>query len=794
MFNNKKYRVGDVLINPEMCLVSRDGLESRLELRVMQVLVCLLERAGRPVSRDELIKEVWRGGVVSDNAINRIIAQLRSALGDDAKNQRLIKTVPKVGYLLTADVEALLLSQSKTVQPRPLHTTNAAPEALQEAMSEAVSGARLETLTPEVSGAGSLGLSEVQPQAVTLERRNISSETMDGATDTQALAGAPDDLADAPDNIERLRFHRVSDEAGLTLKPTPKSVSKPRRRSWPYAALGICLPVLLLWGWDSYHSSDVAGGGALEINEEIAMLKPLTSLDGQEVDPALSPSGRMLAFSYRELNGQRWRVMTQELSTGQINFIRSDNSSLNQRFPTWSDDGAHLAFMQFNGRDSCQVMLLDLLTQNLKTVAHCHPSSQSGALALKGQMLFYVDSEGVEEVKKIYQVDLNTLRRDQLSLSHSLGRGDYGLSLSPDKRRMAVLRNLSWFDTQIMLFDFASGEWQTALKVGYPLKSVAWSADGNSLIYRAEEGQLHRLDLATGSRTRITKVLQEVNSPRSNELGQTVAVAGELIEEALWIANLGAGNLQPSAWVSSSRRDYRGVISHDGKQTAFVSNRTGLPQIWLKHSDGREHKLSDFSRFSFIDELTFSVDGKALAGTINGEAFVFDIATTTLNYIPGRSSVRNLSWGMNNNELILFSSDNGQKQLQLVNVVTGTTIKVLANNGFSGKYDYATGKLYYSKIHAGGIWTVADGQERLITDEVTPFFAGAWSVESGKIWFLKQTNTGMGLVEFDPQSLARQEHAITKTSVSANSLSLSEDGKVLLSVLDDANVDVVLFN
>ncbi|GJM10427.1 MAG: hypothetical protein DHS20C11_27030 [Lysobacteraceae bacterium] len=91
-----------------------------LEPLACAVLAHLCRRAGEVVSRDELVDAVWQGRVVTDNAVNQIIAKLRKALGDDARNPRFIVTQSKTGYRLVAGVERIPSSQKGRFPRRPL--------------------------------------------------------------------------------------------------------------------------------------------------------------------------------------------------------------------------------------------------------------------------------------------------------------------------------------------------------------------------------------------------------------------------------------------------------------------------------------------------------------------------------------------------------------------------------------------------------------------------------------------------------------------------------------------------
>ena len=69
------------------------------------VLGVLLEHPGAPVSKQELFANVWRGTVVSDDALVTCVQELRKALGDDSKQSRYIETRHRLGYRFAAPVE-----------------------------------------------------------------------------------------------------------------------------------------------------------------------------------------------------------------------------------------------------------------------------------------------------------------------------------------------------------------------------------------------------------------------------------------------------------------------------------------------------------------------------------------------------------------------------------------------------------------------------------------------------------------------------------------------------------------
>lgn len=101
----RRKRIGAWEADAALNVLRCEGQEVRLEPRVMEVLMFLVERAGKVVSRSELLARVWPGVVVGDDALTQAVIKLRKGLGDDPRAPRYIQTVPKRGYRLLAAVE-----------------------------------------------------------------------------------------------------------------------------------------------------------------------------------------------------------------------------------------------------------------------------------------------------------------------------------------------------------------------------------------------------------------------------------------------------------------------------------------------------------------------------------------------------------------------------------------------------------------------------------------------------------------------------------------------------------------
>jgi DNA-binding winged helix-turn-helix (wHTH) protein len=78
----------------------RDNGEVKLTPRAAAVLLALAERAQEVVTKQDIFERVWNGLAVSDDALTSCTQELRSVLGDDAKNPSIIETRHRRGYRL----------------------------------------------------------------------------------------------------------------------------------------------------------------------------------------------------------------------------------------------------------------------------------------------------------------------------------------------------------------------------------------------------------------------------------------------------------------------------------------------------------------------------------------------------------------------------------------------------------------------------------------------------------------------------------------------------------------------
>ncbi|HKV24224.1 MAG TPA: tetratricopeptide repeat protein [Candidatus Acidoferrum sp.] len=100
--NAFNYEFGEFTLDEARGCLLRAGKEIKLRPKVYETLRYFVERPGRLIGKEELIKAVWEGAFVTDDSLVQCTLELRRALSDHG--QKLLKTVPRRGYIFNATV------------------------------------------------------------------------------------------------------------------------------------------------------------------------------------------------------------------------------------------------------------------------------------------------------------------------------------------------------------------------------------------------------------------------------------------------------------------------------------------------------------------------------------------------------------------------------------------------------------------------------------------------------------------------------------------------------------------
>jgi len=164
------FRFDDVEIDLRRGELLRAGKVCRVEPQVFHLLVHLVANCGRIVSTDELLDVVWNGRIVSDATILSRISIARAAIGDNGREQRLIRTIRKQGFRFVGQVEPV----SPDGTPDGKASETAGPDYPQDRIGPWLAG-DMSTGPAEPPNAASVALLSFEPSAGDADLRFLAA-------------------------------------------------------------------------------------------------------------------------------------------------------------------------------------------------------------------------------------------------------------------------------------------------------------------------------------------------------------------------------------------------------------------------------------------------------------------------------------------------------------------------------------------------------------------------------------------------------------------------------------------
>src|SRR5271168_177457 len=138
-------RFGPLQVDQQRQEVTRGGVRLKLQGKVYQVLLALLEKPGEVVTREQLRQRLWPADthVNYDANVNTTVNKLRQALGDSSEKPLYIETVPRRGYCFVLRPElsehpAAAPDRAGSVMTEELNSQALAPAAKPESAGSSV--------------------------------------------------------------------------------------------------------------------------------------------------------------------------------------------------------------------------------------------------------------------------------------------------------------------------------------------------------------------------------------------------------------------------------------------------------------------------------------------------------------------------------------------------------------------------------------------------------------------------------------------------------------------------------
>ncbi len=120
---SSKQSVGEIEVDLGRYELRRFGRRIKIQKKPMELLIFLLGRREQMVSRQEIVRKIWRSDLFIDaeKNVNNVVRKLRSALGDNADKPRFLETVVGKGYRFIGPVRVI-----DVIHPGPDPSRNSA--------------------------------------------------------------------------------------------------------------------------------------------------------------------------------------------------------------------------------------------------------------------------------------------------------------------------------------------------------------------------------------------------------------------------------------------------------------------------------------------------------------------------------------------------------------------------------------------------------------------------------------------------------------------------------------------
>jgi Tol biopolymer transport system component/DNA-binding winged helix-turn-helix (wHTH) protein len=717
------YRWDDFVLDLDDFRLEHKGAPLALEPKAFNLLAFLVQRSGRLVTKQELFEAVWPDTAVTDHALTRVVAQLRRALGDEAREARYIETVPTRGYRWIRPITSGALAPSAPDAPG----ITGAPEA-PEAPDAPDAPSAVDQIGPGSSrfifrGAAVAFAVVVGALAVLLWSQR--GETTAASEDRHAMGDA---------GKHDLKWPvQVTTRSGLELQPALSPA-----------------------GDAIAYVSDRTG--TLEIYVRAlhgtAVDTPLTADGQQNVQPAWSPDGRFIAYhSYSQ--GGVWVVPARG---GVPRQLAPQGSN-----PVWAPDGRRVAFQSDEHADvtpsawgaqaGSTLWVVDAdgtQPKPLTTGGHPIGGHAAPAWSRSGRYIAFAVFEGALQ-NGVWLLDVRTGDIRQLIR----GPGLYELVFAPDDSAIYIAGGHAFIVR--LPFDpttgTAAGERQLIPIAGVPgVRGLSISTDGTTLAFaglalssqiwaqrvRADgtrDGEAYAVTSDTSRRNSLASM-----SPDGSKIVYMSTRGGAPPD--VWLMNADGSNQMTLTADDSS--DGKPTWFADSKRIAYLSNRQETLGLWAVDIATRRHELLfDHGRLGdagrrrdiagSLAELQISPSMTRIAFSViappSGRRRLYVATLSPFEARPltdGTESVGYPAWSPDERRLAVEVKDGSSTYAGVVDVDTGVVRRLTAERGQSWVRSWSPdSRRIAMAVLRGGVWSlrwvdVETGREETILPPLPP--------------------------------------------------------------------------
>jgi len=594
--NQAPFHVGEWLVQPQLKRISNGDVTHNIEPQLMAVLAYLADHQGEVITKEQLMAEVWKGVIVSENVLTRAISSLRKILGDNPSQPKYIETISKTGYRFIAEVRIPGKQPDEKVIEFRLKRK---PLVIAAAVVLLISF-------------GAFALREVFlpiPDETVYYPQSLASDAIPEYY--PAISNDGQFVAFAAPNKEGRDWNIFAKRLGTeTLVQLTDHPASELRAVWSQEGHEV---YFMRYDQGAHvYKVPMTGGTATRV---------LTAGQFSKGNFDLSPDGKNLVYNDRDSRESVLQIELTNLDDGTRRFLTNPPKGFNGDIhPTFSPDGSQLAFIREKNPVSMYLYVLDLKTGEERQITALHQSINGFDWTADGNGLIYgADQTGIY---KLWQVDLRS--GDQKLLPAT----DYQMVMprvaSNDQMVYAKLQD----DVNLWEYDLENGEakiWRSTTELDL---NASHSPDGTQVVFSTNRNgsfQLWKADANGSNAVAITNFIGEyVNTPRWSSDGEYIVFQGYRDGQAdLFRVNAEGGIAENLT--DSNFEEHTPVYAPDGESVFYSSNRSGYWQVWrMDIMEGRNEQITEAGGYapqlSAKGELYFvKKDQSGIWKFVNGE-------------------------------------------------------------------------------------------------------------------------------------------------------------------------------
>ncbi|MEM6326241.1 MAG: winged helix-turn-helix domain-containing protein [Bacteroidota bacterium] len=583
---------------------------------------------------------------------------------------------------------------------------------------------------------------------------------------------------------------RSGGNGASTAIPVPHptvSASAPRRaapwRGIRLAVVGVGLGVLALWALSQRSASPAS---------VFAPPEPFTSYPGQEVEPAVSPEGARVAFAWDGGDGEGYDIYVKQPSREEA--LRLTDHPAPEGSPAWSPDGSEIAFVRYD--ETPGIYIVPSLGGSARRVHPVELPAYVHALDWSPDGSTLVFTQASEDGRQhIAALDLASGTSRALTDPRGEFERDRSPRFSPDGRQVAFARSGYIGGRDLMVLSLDGGEERRVAENQMGMRGLDWLDDGALVVssFRSGTYGLWRVDLASGDPTWIPATGEWAHSP--SVAAQTGALVYQDIrfEKDVWRIRLdgpGGQVLGTEPVVVSTHYDCEARLSPGGDRLAFISSRSGHPQVWISSADGRSPVMvTDFDGAA-VGNPFWSPDGEHIvfSAAPEGTASVYVVSAAggrpEAVTPPGWNALLT-GWTSDGTGVTFTSDRSGSWQLWRVGLDGGDPVQVTTADALYAAESSDGQSLYVVRPDVPGLWRtplvdgVVAGEPEFVVENLPVRGARDWVLLDSGVYYL-QREDGVTSVAFHDFATGESRTVSEVVRIANPSLAASPDGATIL--------------